>query len=172
MFSILPGACVRIALSYLKPAARRAQQRLSYLFVLTEIMAHIEELDARMGRFEQTLQQGLSAWHPQLKLLQTIPGIGQMGAAMLLVEISANLDSFGRAEKLASWVGICPGTIESVGKRKSGKTRKGNTGSGVCCASSPKPLRIIFAMRKNNKPYRDLAVDYEASSIQKTHHAG
>jgi transposase len=44
-----------------------------------------------------------------LKLLQTIPGIDQMGAAMLLVEISTNMDSFGSAEKLASWVGICPG---------------------------------------------------------------
>ena len=28
--------------------------------------------------------------------------------------------------KLASWVGICPGNNESAGKRKSGKTRKGN----------------------------------------------
>jgi len=98
----------------------------AHLFVLGEIMAHIEELEARMGRFEQELLQGLSAWQPQLKLLQTIPGIDQMGAAMLLVEISADMDSFGSAEKLASWVGICPGNNESAGKRKSGKTRKGN----------------------------------------------
>jgi hypothetical protein len=34
--------------------------------------------------------------------------------------------SFGSAEKLASWVGICPGNNESAGKRKSGKIRKGN----------------------------------------------
>lgn len=98
----------------------------AHLFVLGEIMAHIEDLEARMGRFEQMLLQGLSAWQPQLKLLQTIPGIDQMGAAMLLVEISADMDSFGSAEKLASWVGICPGNNESAGKRKSGKTRKGN----------------------------------------------
>lgn len=98
----------------------------AHLFVLAEIMAHIEELEARMGRFEQMLLQGLSAWQLQLKLLQTIPGIDQMGAAMLLVEISTDMDSFGSAEKLASWVGICPGNNESAGKRKSGKTRKGN----------------------------------------------
>jgi hypothetical protein len=30
------------------------------------------------------------------------------------------------AERLASWVGICPGNHESAGKRKSGRTRKGN----------------------------------------------
>ena len=98
----------------------------AHLFVLTEIMAHIEELEARMGRFEQALLQGLSAWKPQLTLLQTIPGIDAMGAAMLLVEIGAEMQSFGSAERLASWVGICPGNNESAGKRKSGKTRKGN----------------------------------------------
>ena len=59
-------------------------------------------------------------------LLQTIPGIDCMGAAMLLVEISAEMQNFGSAERLASWVGICPGNNESPGKRKSGKTRKGN----------------------------------------------
>ena len=89
-------------------------------------MVHIEELEARMGRFEQALLAGLSAWQPQLVLLQTIPGIDVMGAAMLQVEISGGMHSFGSAERLASWVGICPGNYESAGKRKSGKTRKGN----------------------------------------------
>ena len=36
------------------------------------------------------------------------------------------MHGFGSAERLASWVGICPGNNESAGKRKSGKTRKGN----------------------------------------------
>ena len=38
-------------------------------------------------------------------------------------QLAAN---FGSAERLASWVGICPGNNESAGKRKTGKTRKGN----------------------------------------------
>jgi transposase len=29
-------------------------------------------------------------------------------------------------QKLASWVGMCPGNNESAGKRKSGRIRKGN----------------------------------------------
>jgi len=41
-----------------------------------------------MSRFDSALVQGLDAWAPQLVLLQTIPGIDRMGAAMLLVEIS------------------------------------------------------------------------------------
>jgi len=97
-----------------------------HLFVLTEVMAHIEYLETAMSRFEQTLLEGLKAWQSQLVLLQTIPGIDRMGAAMLLVEIGTDMASFGSAERLASWVGICPGNNESAGKRKSGRTRKGN----------------------------------------------
>lgn len=44
----------------------------------------------------------------------------------LMVEVGTDMDAFGRAERLASWVGICPGNIESAGKRKSGRIRKGN----------------------------------------------
>ena len=98
----------------------------AHRFVLSESMAHIEELEARMGRFEQTLLAGLAAWEPQLVLLQTLPGVDRIGAAMLLVEIGTDMASFASAEKLASWVGICPGNNESAGKRKSSKIRKGN----------------------------------------------
>ena len=45
---------------------------------------------------------------------------------MLLVEIGNDMDAFGSADRLASWVGICPGNNESAGKHKSGRTRKGN----------------------------------------------
>ena len=190
---------LRASRSELFEALQPEELSAAHLFVLDEIMTHIEEIEARMGRFEQMLLQGLSAWQPQLTLLQTIPGIDQMGAAMLLVEISTDMDSFGSAEKLASWVGICPGNNESAGKRKSGKTRKGNAwvrrllcefaqaASRSRCALKDKfaalsirkghkksivalahkMLRIIFAMLKNNKPYHDRAVDYEALSVQK-----
>lgn len=97
-----------------------------HLFVLAEVMAHIEYLEIAMARFERELLAGLKAWQPQLVLLQTIPGIDVMGAAMLLVEIGPDMASFGSAQRLASWVGICPGNNESAGKRMSGRTRKGN----------------------------------------------
>ena len=45
---------------------------------------------------------------------------------MLLVEIDDDMQRFGSAERLASWVGICPGNNESAGKRKTGRIRKGN----------------------------------------------
>lgn len=83
-------------------------------FVADEIVQHIEQIEQRIARLDAYLLQGLKAYEPQLQLLQTIPGIDLQGAAMLLVEIGAEMSSFSNAERLASWVGICPGNNESA----------------------------------------------------------
>jgi transposase len=98
----------------------------SHRFVLDELMRHIEEIEARIARFDVRLLDGLKDERNTLALLQTLPGVDLIGAAMLLVEIGADMDAFGTADRLASWVGICPGNNESAGKRKSGRVRKGN----------------------------------------------
>ena len=100
----------------------------AHRFVLTEIMAHIEELEQRIARFDAELLRSLvgAGYEAALRLLQTLPGIDLIGAAMLLVEIGSDMSVFGSAQRLASWVGMCPGNNESAGKRKSGRIRKGN----------------------------------------------
>lgn len=98
----------------------------SHRFVLDELMQHIEEIEARIARFDARLLAGLAAEQSALILLQTLPGVDLIGAAMLLVEIGTDMTAFGSADRLASWVGICPGNNESAGKRKSGRVRKGN----------------------------------------------
>jgi transposase len=98
----------------------------SHRFVLDELMHHIEEIEARIARFDARLLEGLKDEHNTLMLLQTLPGVDVIGAAMLLVEIGSDMSVFGHAARLASWVGLCPGNHESAGKRKSGRTRKGN----------------------------------------------
>lgn len=98
----------------------------SHRFILTQVMTHIEALEQAIESCLQYLLQGLSAYASILQSLQTIPGIDQAGAAMLLVEIGDDMRVFGTPAKLASWAGVCPGNNESAGKKKSGKTRKGN----------------------------------------------
>lgn len=61
-----------------------------------------------------------------LALLDTIPGVGRRAAEQILAEIGTNMERFPTAAHLASWAGMCPGNNESAGKRKSGRTRKGN----------------------------------------------
>lgn len=97
-----------------------------HVFVLNELMAHVEEIETRIARFDAYLLENLATETNTLALLQTLPGIDRIGAAMLLVEIGDDMTAFGRADRLASWVGMCPGNNESAGKRKSGRIRKGN----------------------------------------------
>jgi transposase len=98
----------------------------SHRFVLDELMRHIEEIEARIARFDAQLLAGMNEQRNALALLQTLPGVDLIGAAMLLVEIGTNMDAFGSPDRLASWAGVCPGNNESAGKRKSGRAGKGN----------------------------------------------
>lgn len=61
-----------------------------------------------------------------LKLLQTIPGVGQRTAELLVAEIGTNMERFPTSAHLTSWAGMAPGNNKSAGKRKTGRTRKGN----------------------------------------------
>jgi len=61
-----------------------------------------------------------------VQLLDTIPGVNQRLAEIILAEIGPDMGRFPSARHLASWVGICPGNHQSAGKHLSGKTRQGD----------------------------------------------
>jgi len=97
-----------------------------HAFVLGQVLAHIDELERHIAAFDQQLEEYLRPFAQELGLLQTIPGVGRRTAEMIVAEIGTDMSPFPDAAHLASWAGICPGSRESAGKRKSGKTRKGN----------------------------------------------
>ena len=61
-----------------------------------------------------------------VRVLDTIPGVNQRGAELLVAEWGIDMGRFGTAARLAAWSGVAPGNEESAGKQRSGKTRKGN----------------------------------------------
>ncbi len=98
----------------------------SHRFVLTQLMDHVDDLKRRIACFRTRLLAGLAPQQSLLSALQTIPGLDELGAALLLVEIGDDMQAFRTPEKLASWAWICSGNHESAGKRQNGKQRKGN----------------------------------------------
>lgn len=69
---------------------------------------------------------GLLGLWPAFGLLVTIPGISRRVAEVVLAEIGTDMGQFAAPERLASWAGLCPGNNESAGKRRSGRTPRGN----------------------------------------------
>jgi len=95
-------------------------------FLLQELQLHIGFLVQQVQHLDEQLLAGMGPYRQAWQLLQTIPGIDAIGAAMLIAEIGIAMAQFGSAQRLASWAGMCPGNNESAGKHKSGRCRKGN----------------------------------------------
>ena len=95
--------------------------------VLKNIRKHVLYLDDEIAELDAEIRQIVEAQYREpWQLLQTLPGVDEIAAAGLIAEIGDDMSAFGSRESLASWAGLCPGNNESAGKRKSGKTRKGN----------------------------------------------
>ncbi|MEW6698691.1 MAG: IS110 family transposase [Bacillota bacterium] len=89
-------------------------------------LEHIDFLDQQIALLDQEIEERMRPFEEALVLLDTIPGVGRRAAEQILAEIGLDMERFPSAAHLASWAGMCPGNNESAGKRKSGRTRKGN----------------------------------------------
>jgi transposase len=97
-----------------------------HIFLLKELQEHIQFLKSKIEAFDAYLFAAMSPYQKQWEILQTLPGVDKVAAAILIIELGIEMDKFGSSANLCSWAGMCPGNNESAGKRKSGKTRKGN----------------------------------------------
>ncbi len=55
-----------------------------------------------------------------------IPGINRTSACAILLEPDPDITVFTSRCHLAAWAGLCPSNNESAGKRRPGRTRRGN----------------------------------------------
>jgi transposase len=86
----------------------------------------IDLLDRQIADLDQHVSELMAPLAPQMEQLISIPGVEATAARAILAEIGTEMRHFGSAARLASWTGVCPGNDESAGKRRSGRTRKGN----------------------------------------------
>jgi len=111
------------------PELRRALQgrfRPHHAFLIEQIFAKIDFLDETLDRLMSEIDRRLVPFEPMLTALDTIPGVDRIGAIGIVAETGGDMSRFPSAAHLCSWGAMCPGQNESAGKRRSGKTRKGN----------------------------------------------
>jgi len=94
--------------------------------LVTAIINHIEDMSRRIKELDEIIAADMEEEAEAIKLLDEIPGVGEHSAQVILAEIGVDMSRFPSAAHLASWSGLSPGNNESAGKRKSGKTTKGN----------------------------------------------
>ena len=111
------------------PALRQAltgRFRDHHAFLLGQLLAHLDYLDETIATLSQAIEAHLAPFAAEAARLQTIPGVKQRTLEAIVAEIGADMRHFPTAGHLASWAGLCPGNHESAGKRRRGRTRKGD----------------------------------------------
>jgi transposase len=104
------------------------QMREHHRVMIRFSLDHLRFLEEQLGDLDQRIRQKIeeAGDQKQWELLQTIPGVQEPTAAVMLAEVGPDVKPFASEKKLSSWAGVCPGNNRSAGKNKSTSTTEGN----------------------------------------------
>jgi transposase len=106
-------------------AALQGRVTRHHRFLMRLHLNQIDALDAAIAAIDRELDVQLAPFRTAIRLLSSIPGIGDLGAQVIVSEIGIDMDRFPTAGHLLSWAGLCPCNDESAGKRRSTRLRHG-----------------------------------------------
>ena len=94
--------------------------------MLSAQLRHIDYLQEEIERLSREIEVRMRPFEQAMAILDEIPGVGRCTIEQILCETGTDMSRFPTHRHMAAWAGICPGNNESAGKRKRGKTCKGN----------------------------------------------
>lgn len=94
--------------------------------LLESHLRSFERIDEEITVLNEAIEEITSEYAEIMEALQTIPGVKKTGAEIILAEIGPDVEQFSSAKQLASWAGLCPGSYESGGVKKSAHISAGN----------------------------------------------
>lgn len=117
--------------------------------MLRVVLLHIDELSQHIASLDDEIDRNMQGqYRDAVDAVDAVTGIGPDSAKAILAVIGIDMSRFPSDAHLASWAGLCPGNNESAGKRRSGKTTKGNkllkTTLVVCAHSAVKVKSSYF----------------------------
>lgn len=95
-------------------------------FMLTLHLGRHEAIEKNIQEVEKRLYALLSRHQKVLDLLEKIPGISKVSAAIILAEIGVDLSAWPTEAHFSVWAGVAPGCRQTGGKAKRAPVRKGN----------------------------------------------
>jgi transposase len=93
--------------------------------VARQILDHIDFLDASIERLTEEVMERIVPFRELIELLDTIPGIDQRSAEVIIAETGGDMSRWPTSGHFAAWAGVAPASHESAGKRKPAGTRHG-----------------------------------------------
>ena len=96
-------------------------------FLLGQSLEHYRHSVNQVEEITVVIKQYvLERFEREYNLLIELPGVSAIVACVILSEIGPNVEAFKSQGNLASWAGVCPGSYESAGIKKSSHTTQGN----------------------------------------------
>lgn len=96
-------------------------------FLLKLHFENIEHVSKQIVKIDMEINKRLVPYEDEFNLIQTVTGIKEISAASVIAEIGVDMSRFPGEANISSWAGVSPGNNESAGKKKSSKTRRGNS---------------------------------------------
>jgi transposase len=90
------------------------------------ILHRLDLVDRALAELDAVITVQCQPWAHQIELLETIPGVGERVAQVIVAETGADMSRFPSAAHLAAWAGLAPAMYESAGKRRPAGKRHGN----------------------------------------------
>jgi transposase len=123
----LAKARLRTKIPELQEALQNRFELAHHGVLVAGLLAHIDALEHGIATLDARIELALAPHAELIELLCTIPGVGRYTAEVLIAECGLDMSVFPTAGHFVSWAAICPGTNQSGRRRRSGKTRRGDS---------------------------------------------
>jgi transposase len=90
------------------------------------MLQRLELVELALAELNAVIVQACRPWQHQIELLQTIPGVGETVAQVIVAETGVDMNRFPSAAHLAAWDGLEPAMHESAGRQTPAGKRHGN----------------------------------------------
>jgi len=118
--------------------------------MMGELITHVDELEKHIKNLDDEINNTMNPDQKHAaEVIDDVTGIALDSAKAIISVIGTDMSRFPTDAHISSWAGLCPGNNESAGKRRSGKTRKGNkllrSTLIVCAHSAARTKNSYFA---------------------------